>query len=135
MSNRDSFLTRWLTTAPDWLFATYAIATSFTAYFCMYAYRKPFAAATYHGFDKFVGLDLKTALVISQIIGYTFSKIIGMKVCSELGRANRAWALIVLVIWAQSALVVFAVVPSNWKVLAILLNGLALGMIWGLVVR
>ncbi len=135
MPNRDSFLTRWLTTAPDWLFASYAIAASFSTYFCMYAFRKPFAAATYDEFDTFVGLDLKTALVISQIVGYTLSKIIGMKVCSELRRSNRALALVVLVVWAQSALVVFAIVPSNWKVPAILLNGLPLGMIWGLVVR
>jgi len=135
MSNRESFVTRWLTTVPDWLFAAYAIAASFSTYFCMYAFRKPFAAATYDEFDTFFGLDLKTALVISQIVGYTLSKIIGMRVCSELGRANRAWVLMLLVIWAQAALVVFAVVPSNWKVLAILLNGLPLGMIWGLVVR
>jgi hypothetical protein len=135
MSNRDSLLTRWLTTAPDWLFATYAIATSFSTYFCMYAFRKPFAAATYDELDTFVGLELKTALVISQIIGYTLSKVIGIRVCSELGRANRAFALVVLVVWAQSALAVFAIVPSSWKVLAILLNGLPLGMIWGLVVR
>ena len=101
----------------------------------MYAFRKPFAAATYDELDTFVGLDLKTALVISQIVGYTLSKVIGMRVCSELGRANRAVVLIVLIIWAQSALVVFAVVPSSWKVLAIFLNGLPLGMIWGLVVR
>ena len=101
----------------------------------MYAFRKPFAAATYDGFGTFVGLDLKTALVISQIIGYTLSKVIGMRVCSELGRANRALVLVLLIIWAQSALIIFAVVPPDWKVLAILLNGLPLGMIWGLVVR
>jgi hypothetical protein len=101
----------------------------------MYAFRKPFAAATYDELGTFVGLDLKTALVISQIIGYTLSKVIGMKVCSGLERANRAFVLMVLVVWAQSALVVFAVVPSNWKVAAILLNGLPLGMVWGLVVR
>ena len=135
MAHRDSFVTRWLTTAPDWLFATYAIATSFATYFCMYAFRKPFAEATYEQLVTFAGLDLKTALVIGQIIGYTLSKIIGMKVCSELRRTNRAIVLILLVLWAQAALVVFAVVPAPWKVLAILLNGLPLGMIWGLVVR
>ena len=83
MSNRDGFLTRWLTTAPDWLFASYAIATSFSTYFCMYAFRKPFAAATYNELGTFVGLDLKTAIVISQIIGYTLSKVIG-----KIGRAH-----------------------------------------------
>jgi len=117
------------------MFAAYAIAASFSTYFCMYAFRKPFAAATYAEIDTFIGLDLKTALVSSQIVGYTLSKVIGMKVCSELGRTHRAVALIGLVIWAQSALVLFAVAPSSWKILAILLNGLALGMIWGLVVR
>ena len=135
MHNRNSFVTRWLTTAPDWLFAAYAIAASFSTYFCMYAFRKPFTAATYDELGTFFGLDLKTALVISQIIGYTLSKIIGMKVCSELSRANRVLVLVLLIIWAQSALVVFAVAPMNWKVLAIFLNGLPLGMIWGLVVR
>ena len=135
MANRNSLVTRWLSTAPDWLFAAYAITASFSTYFCMYAFRKPFAAATYDGFGTFVGLDLKTALVISQIIGYTLSKVIGMRVCSELGRANRALVLVLLIIWAQSALIIFAVVPPDWKVLAILLNGLPLGMIWGLVVR
>jgi hypothetical protein len=135
MSDQKSFLTRWLTRAPDWQFAAYTVGASFSTYFCMYAFRKPFAAATYDGFDTFVGLDLKTALVISQVVGYTLSKVIGMKVCSELSRAHRALALIVLIIWAQTALVVFAIVPAPWKVPAILLNGLPLGMIWGLVVR
>ncbi len=135
MPNREPRLTRWLTAAPDWLFGSYAIAASFSTYFCMYAFRRPFAAATYEQLDTFLWLDLKTALVISQLVGYTLSKVIGMKVCSELGRAKRAWALIGLVISAQAALVLFAVVPANWKVLAILLNGLSLGMIWGLVVR
>ena len=135
MPHRNSLVTRWLTAAPDWLFVPYAIAASFSTYFCMYAFRKPFAAATYDELGTFAGLDLKTALVISQIVGYTLSKVIGMRVCSELGRANRALALVLLIIWAQSALIVFAVVPSSWKVLAILLNGVSLGMIWGLVVR
>ncbi len=135
MKDRDNVTTRWLTAAPDWLFACYAIFVSFSTYFCMYAFRKPFAAATYDGLAPFVGLDLKTALVISQIVGYTLSKVIGMRVCSELGRPHRAFTLIILVIWAQAALIVFAVVPSNWKVLAIFMNGLPLGMVWGLVVR
>lgn len=33
------------------------------------------------------------------------------------------------------ALVLFAVLPPNWKIVAIFLNGLPLGMVWGLVVR
>ena len=108
MTKRDGSLTRWLTTAPDGLFATYAIAASFSTYFCMYAFRKPFAAATYDELGTFAGLDLKTALVISQIVGYTLSKVIGIRVCSELSRAHRALALVVLVLGAQLALFAFA---------------------------
>ena len=53
MHNRNSFVTRWLTTAPDWLFAAYAIVASFSTYFCMYAFRKPFTAATYDELGTF----------------------------------------------------------------------------------
>ncbi|MEW4451247.1 DUF5690 family protein, partial [Bremerella sp. JC817] len=35
----------------------------------------------------------------------------------------------------DATLMLFAVVPVHWKVLAIFLNGLPLGMVWGLVVR
>ncbi len=61
MPNREPRLTRWLTAAPDWLFGSYAIAASFSTYFCMYAFRKPFVAATYDQLGTFLGLDLKTA--------------------------------------------------------------------------
>ena len=42
-------LTSWLEKAPAPVFAAYAIAAAFTTYFCMYAFRKPFAAATFEG--------------------------------------------------------------------------------------
>ncbi len=135
LPSRAPNLTRYLATAPDSLFAGYAIVTAFSTYFCMYAFRKPFTAATYDTLDTFAGLDLKTALVISQIIGYTLSKIAGIKYCSELTRPKRAMALILLILWAQTALLIFAMVPAQWKIPIILLNGLPLGMIWGLVVR
>ena len=114
----------------------YAVAAAFATYFCMYAFRKPFTAATYDGL-VFAGtqIELKTALVVNQIIGYTFSKFLGIKVCSETDRRHRLRMLILLILSAESALVLFAVVPTEWKVAAIFLNGLPLGMVWGLVVR
>jgi Family of unknown function (DUF5690) len=101
----------------------------------MYAFRKPFAAARFEG-ATFLNsaVELKTAIVISQIIGYALSKYIGIKVCSEITPAKRAFALIFLVLWAEAALILFGLVPNNWKVVAIFLNGLPLGMVWGLVV-
>src|SRR5882672_1457424 len=134
MSNRThagSRLTLWLEKAPAPAFAMYAIVAAFSTYFCMYAFRKPFAAAKFGG-EFFLGTQvaLKTAIVISQIIGYALSKYIGIKVCSEVSPGRRAVTLVFLIVWAQVALVLYGFVPNNLKVVAIFLNGLPLGMVW-----
>src|SRR2546427_1887413 len=128
-------LTPWLEKAPAPVFATYAIVAAFSTYFFMYAFRKPFAAAKFDG-EFFLGtaVALKTALVISQIIGYALSKYIGIKVCSEVSAPRRAITLVTLIVWAELALIAYGLVPNNLKVIAIFLNGLPLGMVWGLVV-
>jgi len=128
-------VTRFLERAPTPVFVIYTIIAAFMTYFCMYAFRKPFAAAKFEGamfFDS--TLELKTAIVISQIIGYTVSKYIGIKVCSEVKPGSRAVTLLGLIIWAELALVLYGILPNNYKVIAIFLNGLPLGMVWGLVV-
>src|SRR5260370_42665362 len=87
-------LTGWLENAPTAVFTSYALVAAFSTYFCMYAFRKPFAAAHFADL-KFLGtgIDLKTAFVISQILGYAVSKYIGIKVCSEATRERRGWLL------------------------------------------
>ena len=134
MANRESRLARKLDNHPA-LLVFYAMLAGFGTYFCMYAFRKPFSAAEFDG-QSFLGSEvgLKTALVISQIIGYTVSKYAGIKVLSEMSHAKRAVALIGLVGAAQVALLLYGVVSGPWKVVAIFLNGLPLGMVWGLVV-
>jgi hypothetical protein len=129
-------ISNWLIRAPAPLFATYGMAVAFATYFCMYAFRKPFAAAKFEG-EFFFGtaIALKTALVISQIIGYAISKYAGIKVCSEISAGRRALGLVLLIVWAETALVLYGILPNNLKVIAIFLNGLPLGMVWGLVVR
>lgn len=107
-------------------------AAAFLAYFCMYAFRKPFTAATFEG-ESFGTMGLKSALILSQLLGYTLSKFIGVKVVSEMRSQHRAIAIIGLISFAEIALVGFAVLPTPWKVLMIFLNGLPLGMIFGLV--
>jgi hypothetical protein len=128
-------LTRLLSRSPAAVLNLYAVTVAFATYFCMYAFRKPFAAATYQGL-YFLGseIELKTVFVVSQILGYALSKYLGIKYCSEITRDRRAWMLVSLIVAAESALVLFAVVPVEWKVVAIFLNGLPLGMVWGLVV-
>jgi hypothetical protein len=128
-------LTVWLESAPVPLFTIFAIATSFTTYFCMYAFRKPFAAGKYEGLAFFsTSIDLKTAFVVSQIIGYALSKVIGIRVCSEFSRDRRALGLVFMIGLAEVSLLLFAVLPNQLKTVAIFLNGLSLGMVWGLVV-
>jgi len=112
------------------------MVASFAAYFSMYAFRKPINATEFAGATLLgTAVDLKTALLIGQIVGYVVSKFVGIVVCSSLGRKTRARTLVGLVLLAEVALVAFAVAPGSWKVLAMFFNGLPLGMVWGLVVR
>jgi hypothetical protein len=105
---------------------------AFTTYFAMYSYRKPFAAAHFEGATFWV-LDLKSALIVSQLFGYALSKFLGIKFNSEMPPHRRAWALVFLIVWAEVALVLFAVLPPQGKVGALFLNGLPLGTVWGVV--
>lgn len=116
------------------LFSLYATAAAFGAYFCMYAFRKPFTAATF-GDVGFWGNELtyKSALVILQVLGYAVSKFWGIKVISEMKQAGRAFLLVGLILLAEVALVLFALVPPPWNVFLLFFNGLPLGMIWGIV--
>ncbi|HEX4416154.1 MAG TPA: DUF5690 family protein, partial [Lacipirellulaceae bacterium] len=50
-------------------------------------------------------------------------------------RSRRMPAIVGLVILAEIALVLFGAVPAEWKVAAIFLNGLPLGLVWGLFVQ
>ena len=116
------------------IFTIFAGLAGFSAYFSMYAFRKPFAAAT---FDAVPGwtfiLDYKIALVLAQVAGYALSKMIGIKVISEINPARRAAAILLLIGTSWLALVGFALIPAPWNVAMLLLNGLPLGLIWGLV--
>lgn len=122
----------WLARASPAAFSTYAIFAAFVAYFCMYGFRKPFAAATYAG-EGLWGLDLKTTLVLGQVVGYTISKFLGVKLVTELAPARRPIVLIGLIATAELALAAFGALPPGLKPLAIFCNGLPLGAVWGLV--
>jgi hypothetical protein len=109
-------------------------AAAFGTYFCTYAFRKPFTAATFEGQIVF-GFDLKVVLVVSQLIGYMLSKFIGIKVISEMPSRYWAGAIVGLIAIAEVALVGFAFVPAPFKVVLMFVNGLPLGMVFGVVVR
>jgi hypothetical protein len=125
-------ISAWLRRASPAAFSSYAILAAFTAYFCMYGFRKPFAAAAFAG-EGVLGMDLKTTLVLSQVLGYTLSKFIGVKLVTELRPERRAAMLVALVGIAELALLAFGLLPPKLKLLAIFCNGLPLGAVWGLV--
>ena len=118
-------------------FSVFAIFAAFSTYFSMYAFRKPFAAGSYAEVEpvNLFGLVIgyKTILIISQVMGYCTSKFIGIKVISEIPASRRAASIALFMGIAWGSLLLFAVVPAPWNILCLVLNGLPLGMIWGLV--
>ena len=116
------------------VFTSVAGLAGFSAYFSMYAFRKPFAAATFEGVPGWhFALDYKIALILAQVAGYALSKFIGVKVIAEIDPRHRAFAILGLIGVSWLALVAFAVIPAPWNVITLFANGLPLGMIWGLV--
>lgn len=131
---KPQLLRTWLAAAHPALFVLYAGTAGFCAYFSMYAFRKPFTAATFGnvtGWD--FTLDYKIALVIAQVIGYALSKFIGIKLIAEMPASRRGGAIVGLIVAAWLALLAFAVLPAPYNVIALFFNGLPLGLIWGLV--
>jgi hypothetical protein len=127
-------LRRALAAANPVLFTAVAGTAGFCAYFSMYAFRKPFTAATFEAVPGWhFALDYKIALILAQVAGYALSKFIGVKVISEIHPRRRAWAIIGLIGVSWLALLAFAVIPPPWNVITLFVNGLPLGMIWGLV--
>lgn len=98
----------------------------------MYGFRKPFTVAEYDG--TMVGsIDFKTIVVSVQVLGYMLSKFIGIKVISEMPPRRRAVALLGLILTAEASLALFGILPRPWNAAGLFLNGLCLGMVFGLV--
>jgi hypothetical protein len=123
---------RWLAKAPAPVFALYGGTMAFGAYFAMYAFRKPFTVASFADVAPFI-VQYKIALVIVQVFGYALSKVAGIKVISEMPPERRAVAILVLIGGAELALLGFAVTPAPFNIAWMFVNGLMLGLIWGLV--
>lgn len=121
-----------LTLKSSWGLVTWAAVACFTTYFCMYGYRKAISAATFDGII-IAGISFKSALIIAQVLGYMTAKFIGIKFISELNKAKRALYILVLIGSAHLCLLGLALVPLPYNVLFLYLNGMSLGLIWGLV--
>ena len=112
--------------------ALWSIVAAFGTYFCMYAFRKPFTAAAFADSAAW-GIGEKTLLVTAQVLGYTASKFIGIRVIAETPPQRRAAMILTLIGAAEAALILFGTVPPRLRTLCMLANGLSLGLVFGLV--
>jgi hypothetical protein len=112
--------------------SAWCVAAAFGTYFCMYGFRKPFTAATFAGLSL-GGVGYKTVLVAAQVLGYTLSKFAGIKVTAEASPRRRVVLLLALLAVAEGALLLFGLTPAPFNFVWLFLNGLPLGMVFGLV--
>ena len=125
-------LRAWLQRSPVWVFIVYVSLSSFAVYACMYGFRKPFTAASYSGIS-FFGISYKVVLVIAQVMGYMLSKFYGIRIIAGMEPSRRAGFIVRLILTAWVSLLLFAIVPAPYNFIFMFINGLPLGMVWGLV--
>ena len=118
--------------AKDTFLVTWCIMAAFGVYFCTYAFRKPFNTGTYEGYTLF-GVSCKTALIISQMLGYLASKYFGIKFIAGMNYGKRIRNMIFFVAISEIALVGFGLTPFPYNVVFLFLNGLPLGLIFGII--
>lgn len=109
-----------------------AAFAAFGVYFCMYGFRKPFTVASFENLSYF-GVDYKILIIIAQAVGYFISKFIGIKFISELKPEKRIFYLFTFIVIAELALLGFAAAPAPYNIVFMFINGIPLGMIWGIV--
>jgi len=131
MLHSKSFARRMASTSPA-VFITVAGLFSFVAYCCIYAFRKPFTAGTYADLELW-GIQFKIVLVTAQVAGYALSKFIGIRIISGMTPERRSTYLLGLVGVAIVSLLGFALTPFPWNAAWMFVNGLPLGMAWGLI--
>jgi MFS family permease len=117
---------------PYALLSIMAAVSAFGAYTCMYSFRKAFTAGTFEG-HQYLHIDYKVWLVIAQILGYTLSKFYGIRFIAEVTHGSRAKSILLFIGVAWLGLLGFALIPAPWNIVCLFINGLPLGMIWGLI--
>jgi hypothetical protein len=112
--------------------AVYAALVSFGTYVFIFGFRKSFTVCTFDGL-VFGPIAYKTALVISQMLGYMLAKFYGIKFISGLQKVNRYKIIFLLTGISWLAWLLFAIVPAPYNVIFLFLNGFPLGMLWGVI--
>ena len=114
---------KWLRSAPPFAFISFAGLAGFITYFSMYAFRKPFTAASFADVPGWHHvLDFKIALVIAQVLGYASSKIIGIRVIGAMRANQRTAAILSLIGTSWIALVVLPLAPPVIEIIALFIR-------------
>lgn len=132
MTPKNNRITHWLENLHPVWFTLYASFTAFALYTCVFAFRKAFPAATFTDL-RYAGLDYKSWLVISQVLGYGAAKFVGIKTISELKAHSRSFGILLMVSIAALSWLLFAIVPAPYNIIFLFVNGFPLGMVWGMV--
>lgn len=131
-ATKISPITRWLSTTNGAWFSIYTAGSAFGLYLCVFALRKTYNVALYEGYE-FGGIGFKSWMVLFQVVGYMVSKFIGIKVVSELKASSRAKGILLCSVLAAISWLFFAITPMPYNLIFLFLNGLPLGMVWGMV--
>jgi MFS family permease len=110
----------------------YAAVAAFLTYTMIFGFRKSYTVCTFDGL-RFWGLNYKTILVLSQMIGYLLAKFYGIKFISELKRLGRHKIILILVGISWLSWLLFALTPAPYNMIFLFTNGFPLGMLWGVV--
>ncbi|MGA0559762.1 DUF5690 family protein [Larkinella sp. VNQ87] len=113
------------------VFVLFGAVAAFCTYACMYAFRKGITAVIFEGMS-YAGISYKIWLITAQVLGYAVSKRIGVKVVSEMKPGQRAMYVLLFIGLSELALLGFALVPPPYNIVFLFLNGLPLGMVYGI---
>ncbi len=70
---------------------------------------------------------------MSQTFGYLIAKWLGIKVISEIKPNLRIGLILFLIGFAECMLLLFGILPPPWNIVCLFLNGLPLGIVFGLI--
>lgn len=127
----NDFLNNRMQNSPAFLLFIVSFA-AFVVYTGMYGFRKPFTVGLYANWT-FLGISYKVCLVIAQVLGYMISKFIGIRIIASIDPKFRIQGILICILTAWVALFLFAVIPAPYNIFCMFLNGLPLGMVFGLV--
>lgn len=127
----DRRIRLWLHKTHGFWFSLYVAGFAFCLYTCIYAFRKTFSVALFEE-DPVFGISFKVWLIIAQVLGYALSKFMGISFVSELETHRRSQYIFVFSGIAILSWLFFALTPVPYNIPFLFINGLNLGMMWGI---